>query len=99
MDMIPHKETQMPAIQVASSLYEQTRIRAAEAGFASVDEYVAEILRDNVVPVQNFDHLFTPERIAKLDQIVANIESTGHLLSEAEVDAHFKSRREAWQSK
>lgn len=89
----------MPAIQLADPLYEQLRTRAADAGYTSVDEYVADMLRDDLADTQNLDHLFTPERIAKLDQIVANIEAGGTLHTHEEVDAHFKSRRDAWRNK
>lgn len=89
----------MPAIQLAAPLYEQLRTRAANAGYASVDDYVTDMLREDLANTQNFDHLFTPERIAKLDQIVENIEAGGSLYTQEEVDAHFKSRRDAWRSK
>lgn len=89
----------MPAIQVDNPLYEQLRTRAANAGYASVDEYVADMLREDLTDAKNLDHLFTPERIAKLDQIVENIEAGGPLYTREEVDAHFKSRRDAWRNK
>lgn len=89
----------MPAIQVADPLYQQLRTRASDAGYATVDEYVADMLRADLTDTPNFDLLFTPERIAKLDQIVENIEQGGKLFTQADVDAHFKSRRAAWQAK
>ena len=96
----PRKETStMPAIHLAGRRYERARARAAAAGYASVDEYVADMLQEDVSEPQNFDHLFTPERIARLDQITQNIQQGGKLFTQDEVDAHFKARRDAWHGK
>ena len=85
----------MPAIQIANPLYEQARDRAANAGFASVDEYVVEMLREAMGGEKNCEYLFTPARIAALDQIVKKMEAGGPTFTQEQIDAHFKARREA----
>lgn len=89
----------MPAIELAANLYEQAKIRAAAAGFATVDEYVADLLQGDASDPKDLDLLFTPDRIAKLDQIVGDIERGEKLLTDEEVDQHFNRRRSAWQGK
>jgi hypothetical protein len=64
----------MPAIHLPDHLYEQLRTRATDVGYASVDDYVADVLREELADTPNFDHLFIPERIAKLDQIIENFD-------------------------
>ncbi len=60
----------MQKVQLNDQLYKEAERRAREAGFASVDEFVADRLESDFSEEQeNFDHLFTPEVIAELDEI------------------------------
>jgi hypothetical protein len=44
----------------------------------------------------NYDHLFTPEVIAELDSISAEIKAGGKTYSMEEVREHFVQKRQAW---
>lgn len=64
----------MHQINVNGSVYEEARRRAEAAGFASVDEYVADLLsNDFEVVEENLDHFFTPERLALIDEAAADV--------------------------
>jgi hypothetical protein len=87
----------MHQIQLDDQLYKEAQRRATEAGFATVDEYVAEMLsRDPVAENEDFDHLFTPEVIADLDNISAAIKSGGKTYTLDEVREHFEGKRKQW---
>jgi hypothetical protein len=45
---------------------------------------------------ENFDHLFTPERIAHLDRICAEIDAGGKMYSIEEVEEHLNTIRREW---
>jgi hypothetical protein len=57
------------------------------------------MLAEDTAEPQDVHSLFTPERLAALDQIVKSIDEGGKLLTEAEVDVHFRARRESWRGK
>ena len=90
----------MHQIKLADEVYERARRRAAEAGFDNVDDYLADLVTQDsefeVVDDANVDHIFTPEVIAELDQISAEIKAGGKTYSMEEVDAHFKKKQEEW---
>jgi hypothetical protein len=45
---------------------------------------------------ENFDHLFTPERVAYLDGLAAKVREGGVTYTTEEVSAHLAARREEW---
>ena len=47
----------------------------------------------------DYSSLFTPEVIAELDAIAAEIDAGGKLYTDAEVDAILAANREAWIKK
>lgn len=61
----------MHVIQLNDQLYQDAKRRAAEAGFGSVDEYVADILQQDLEETENLDHFFTPQRLAQIDRAAA----------------------------
>ncbi|HZK81705.1 MAG TPA: hypothetical protein VFC46_11570 [Humisphaera sp.] len=88
-------------VQLTENLYREAQRRAIEGGFASVDEYVADVVSQDLVDddgsePQNFDHLFTPERLAELDRISNEIKAGGQTYTVAEVREHFKQKRKQW---
>jgi hypothetical protein len=86
----------MHQIQLNDQLYQEAELRAAEAGFGSVDEYVADVLRHDLQEeTENFDNLFTPERLAHIDRAAAEIDAGQGLTSE-QVDAELAQRRDEW---
>jgi len=90
----------MHEVQLTEQLYKEARRRATQAGFSSVDEYVADVVNQDLhEPVDDFDYVFTPERIAHLDRISAEIKSGAKTFTMAEVKEHFEKKREAWLKK
>lgn len=89
----------MRQIQVNDQLYQEAERKAAEAGFVSVDDYVADVLQQDLVDdSENFDHLFTPERLAHIDRAIAQIEAGQGLTSE-QAKAELAKRRDEWLRK
>lgn len=88
----------MQHIQLSDQLYKQAQRRASEVGFQSVDEYVAEMIETDVgISTENFDHFFTPQIIAELDQIQAEIKAGGKTYTQDEIDEHFRRKSQAWR--
>jgi hypothetical protein len=88
----------MSQIRLHDDLYERALRRATEAGFESVDAYVAEVIGDDLRE-ENFDHLFTPERIAHLDRISREVREGAKTYTMEEVEARLQKTRAAWQSR
>ena len=84
----------MQTIQMDDQLYEDTQRRASAAGFASVDAYVADLLNQDFSAPQEFDHLFPPERLAYVDNVIAEIEA-GQPYAPEQVDAHLAETKTA----
>jgi PHD/YefM family antitoxin component YafN of YafNO toxin-antitoxin module len=85
----------MHQVQVTDQLYQEAQRRAAEAGFVSVDEYIADVLkRDLQDDTENLDHFFTPERLAHIDKAAAQIKA-GESFTSEQVREHFNQKREA----
>jgi hypothetical protein len=86
----------MHQVQLDDHLYEQVQRRATDAGFSTVDEYIAEILsRDIHDDTENIDHLFTPERLAHIDEAEAQIKAGSFYTSE-QADVELAKRRAEW---
>ena len=89
----------MHQVQLADQLYQEAQRRATESGFTTVDEYVADVIfQDLDLSAENFDHLFTPEVIRELDRISAAARVGGKTYNPNEVKEHFRKRSEAWQA-
>jgi hypothetical protein len=87
----------MPQIQLSDQLYKEAQRRAHEAGFSTVDEFIADQLENNFSDQQeNFDDRFTPEVLAHLDEISADIKAGGKTYSMEEVDQHLEKKRQEW---
>ena len=87
----------MTQIRLTDQLYRQAKRRAAKEGFDSVDEYVRQVVSDSLRDqTGNFDHIFTPERLAELQQISADIAAGGKTYSMKEVKEHFEKKRKKW---
>jgi hypothetical protein len=77
-------------------LYKDAQRRATEAGFSSVDEYVADdLVERSPDQTPNLDHLFTPERLGLIDAAAAEIKD-GNSFTAEQVREHFKKKRAAW---
>ena len=81
-------------LELTDELSDQAKRRAVEAGFDSVEEYASDLRADDLVEdTENFDHLFTPERIALIDKAEAQI-AAGEFKTAAEVQERFRKRFE-----
>src|ERR1700683_94466 len=87
-------------VQLNEKLYKEAQRRAELAGFSSVDEYIADVVSQDLLEAGgedgNHDHLFTPQIIAELDQISAEIRAGGKTYTLDEVERHFEKKREEW---
>lgn len=89
----------MPQITLDDQVYQKAQLRAEEAGFASVDEYVADVLVHDFDPeTPDLDHLFTPERMALIDKGIADIEA-GRFFTREESERHLEKVKEEWRQK
>ncbi len=84
----------MHQIQLNDQLYQDALRRAAEVGFQTVDEFVADILQHELEDTENLDHFFTPERLARIDQAAAQIDA-GLGIPAEQVREHFRQKRDA----
>ena len=81
-------------LELTDQLYDQAKRRAVEAGFKSVNEYIADVVSDDLTEqTENFDHLFTPERLAIIDKAAAQIKA-GEYQTATQVREHFRKRFE-----
>jgi hypothetical protein len=88
----------MHQVHLADQLYQEAQRRATEAGFTTVDEYVADVIaQDLELCTENYDHVFTPEVIRELDRVSAAAKAGGKTYSPEEVKEHFRKRSEAWR--
>ncbi len=93
----------MPQIELTERVFSAAQRCAAEAGFSSVDEYVADVVSHDPVEeslgaAANLDHLFTPERLAHIDAAEAEIQA-GNSYTAEQADAELARRRAEWLRK
>ena len=88
----------MHQVHLSDQLYQQAKQRASEAGFQTVDEYVAEIVECDVsATVENHDQFFSPEIVANLEQIHAEVRAGAKTFTQQEVDEYFRQKSQAWR--
>jgi hypothetical protein len=86
----------MQQVQLTDQIYREAQRRASEAGFASVEEYIADVVTKDVVDdEENFDHLFTPQIVSELEQISAAANAGGRTYTSEEVREHFRKKSDA----
>ena len=86
-------------LQLSDQVYDRAMRRALEAGFNSVDEFIAEVVTDELVDdSENLDRLFTPERLAMIDAAALQI-NRGQFLTAQDADVELARRRMEWQQK
>lgn len=88
----------MHQIQLTDQVYHRVKHRADEAGFSSVDDYIADELGydDEYEDTPHLDHFFTTERITELDRISADVKAGGQTYTMEEVSEHLAQHRAAW---
>ena len=83
----------MHQIHLNDQLYQEAQRRASAAGFLTVDEYVADVVQHDLQEeTENFDYLFTPDRLAHADRAAAQIDA-GQGISAEQVRDHFRQNR------
>jgi hypothetical protein len=75
----------MSYVQLNEKLYKAAKQRATNEGYASVDEYVDDLVSQDVVPDDRYEYLFTAELLARLEQITGEIKTGGKIYTLAEV--------------
>jgi hypothetical protein len=85
-------------LQLPEQVYHEAQRRAVEAGFASVGEYIVDMVSEEVEQeTENLDHLFTPDVIADLDRIRAAVQAGAKTYTSEEVDEFFRQKSKAWR--
>lgn len=83
----------MQQVALNDQLYQEAQRRASASGFVTVDEYVADVLRNELdAEAEDFDYLFTPERLAHIDRAAAQIDA-GQGIPAEQVRDHFRRKR------
>ena len=86
----------MPQVQLDDQVFRVAQRRAADGGYSSVDEYVADVLaHDTMSDADDIDHLFTPARLAHIDAAEADIKS-GKIFTTDQADDELAKRRAEW---
>jgi hypothetical protein len=86
----------MQQVSLNDQLYLQARERAQLAGFSSVDDYVADVLTDDLrLDSENLDSFFTPERLALVDEAAADV-ARGNVHTLPQVREALAGTRDAW---
>jgi hypothetical protein len=89
----------MQKVQLTDQLYREAQRRASESGFASVEEYIADMVTQDIADdTDNFDHLFTPQVVSELEQISAAAKAGGKTYTSKEVREHFRKKSDEWQA-
>ena len=85
-------------IQLSEQLYNQAKRRAVEAGFASVDDYILEVVAEDVAQdTQELDDRFTPAIMSHLNQIREEIKAGAKTYSEVELDDYLQEKARVWR--
>jgi hypothetical protein len=85
----------MHQVNLDDRLYLEAQRRATDSGFTSVDEYVANLLTQDLAESENLDHFFTPERLALIDQASAQI-AAGQFFTGEQANEELAKRRAEW---
>ena len=84
-------------LELTDEVYEQVKRRAAQAGFTSVDEYAAGVLTSDALDDdEHLDRLFTPERLAHIDNVIAKVNTGGQTHTMEEVRENLARNRADW---
>jgi len=86
----------MPQVQLDDLVFEVAQRRAADAGYPSVEAYIADVVvHDAGNELDTLDHFFTPERLAHIDEAEAKIKA-GNFFTSEQADEELAKRRAEW---
>jgi hypothetical protein len=89
----------MTEVRLDDQVFKVAQRRASEAGFASVEEYIADVVAQDVADdAESFDHLFTPQVVRELEQTSAAAKAGGKTYTSEEVREHFRKKSDAWRT-
>lgn len=89
----------MPQIHLNDRIFSAVQRQAATEGYATLEAYLTDVLDHHLgAEVDNLDSLFTPERLAHIDQADADIKA-GHFYTEVQAEIELAKRRAAWLQK
>jgi hypothetical protein len=76
----------MHQVQLSDEVCERAKRRADQAGFKSVDEFIANVvLEREAEDAGNYNHRFTPKVLAELDRVSAKAKAGGRTYTQEEV--------------
>ncbi len=81
----------MHHIQISDQLYQNVLRQATANGFADVEGFVTDMLEQQVAEPENFDYLFTPERLAEIAEAVAEMDA-GKGIPAEQVHDYFRRK-------
>lgn len=84
----------MRQIPISDQLYQKVLVRAKANGFEGVDDYVSDLLEQELAEPVNFDDFFTPERLAEIKTAIAQVEA-GESLTAQVMREHFGRKSDA----
>jgi hypothetical protein len=89
----------MPQVQLDDQVFKVAQKRAADSGYASIDDYIADMVvqdvSDDTPP--DLDHRFTPEVVAHLEKISAGAGAGEKTYSPDEISEHFATKSAQWR--
>jgi hypothetical protein len=85
----------MHQVQLSDHLYEEAVRRAGHAGFENVDDYIADILRQDFEAPEDYDQLFTQERLSRIDEAAAEIKA-GRFYTPGQIDSYIAETKAVW---
>ncbi len=80
-------------LQLPDPVYDEVQRAANAAGFADLETYVVDPISQET---ENFDHLFTPERLAIIDRADAEVKA-GHFRTMEQYEARLAEMKTAWK--
>lgn len=77
-------------------MYQKAKERAAAAGFGSVEAFVADLVADDLLDADNFDHLFTPAVVADLRRISTEADGGAPTFTSEELRDYLRKVSANW---
>ncbi len=86
----------MHQVNLSEALFQEACRRAEAAGFSTVDDFVANLLSHDFRLIDDhLDQFFTPERLALVDESIADV-AAGNVHTMDQVRDSLASTRDAW---
>jgi len=86
----------MPQVQLDDQVFKVAQRRATDAGYPSVDAYIADVVvHDTGNDADSLDHFFTPERLVQIEKSEADIKA-GNFFTSEQADEELAKRRAEW---